>query len=524
MKRLLPLLLLLTACTSGAAPIGHAPPTDARPDGVVRIGITRPATVDPGNAYEPMSDLVTRTLCDPLILADPKTGALTPSLVQTWVVSDSGQRLVLRLKRGLRFSDGSALTADDVAFSLSRIASADYAGAVADRLSTIDGYAEVHGDTETDSDADRRRLRGVRVLDQQSLEITLTSRQAGFLQLLTSPLVSPVSQAAAERDPASFARQPICSGPFALEKSYLPGDSVIALRPVRRGYPDRIEFHVVADPAAAQRAGKVDLAAAGPSDTANVERSPGPLVDFLSFPTATGPLFDRPAVRRALALALDRQALVDTVYPGTRVPATGFLPPTALPTFHADACADLPVRGSVSRARQLLAGVDLSDVRVKYVVNADGRNVALAKAVAAQWKAAFGLTATVVALPYKDFLAQPGTDVSRFSWATSYPDADGSLFPLFSTDRIGRDNVSHYSSPTFDRALTRLAREATDDADRQLAYRDAEQVLCTDLPMVPLTFSLARFLVAPSLGTTSVYVDRTTGLPQVRDLYARSTP
>ena len=540
---LLAAALLAAGCTAtDAGPLRPAA-EGAVPGGVLRVGITAPGSLDPGNDYEPMGDLVLRAMCDPLIAADPVTGELEPALLQSWVVSDSGQRLVLRLRKDLRFSDGSPLTSDDLAFSLSRVASADFASAAAEQLSAIDGYAEVHGDKEADDDVDRRRLKGLRALDAQSLEITLSTRQGDFLRLLTSRLVTPVPRRSANA--SSFARQPVCSGPYALEKPYTPGDSVIRL--VRsssytgsdttlsrggRGYVDALEFRVYADAAAAaagQRRGEVHVAAAQPTDTRGVQSGPGPLVEFVGLPTATEPVFDKAVVRRALARALDREALVAAVFPRTRVPATGFLPPTTLPVFREEGCGEALVT-DVARARAELAAasVDLSGVQVPLYVNNDGRNLQLARAVAAQWKAALGLTAVPKPMPYDAFLAL-GTSAKgfdgpfRFSWATPYADPDGSLYPLFASDRIGRDNVARFSDQRVDETLTREAREADDEGDREAGYRRVEQLLCQAMPMVPLTFSLSRYLVAPSVASAApTPVDRTSGQFLVREAYLRS--
>jgi len=535
---LLVVALLLTGCTTQSVPFQPAA-AGAVVGGMLRIGITTPGSLDPGNDYEPMGDLVLRSMCDPLIAADPVTGELKPGLVQSWVVSDSGQRLVVRLRKGLRFSDGSSLTSDDVVSSLNRLASAEFASAVASKLEDVEGYPFVHGDAETDKDEDRRSLYGVRALDQQSVEITLALRKGDFLRLLTSRLLSPVPRGS----PDSLGRQPICSGPYALEKPYAAGDPVIRLARVpgykpadstlsRRGegYPDRLEFHVFATAAraaVAQRQGRVDVAAAEASDTAGVQSGPGALVDYVGFPTALAPVFDKPPVRRALALALDRVALAAAVFPRTRVAATGFLPPTTLPVFTPAGCSSLPVRGDAAEARRLV-GQQLAGLRVPFYVNEDGRNVALARAVAAQWKRVLGLDLVVRPMEFDSFLAkgtsQKGFDGPfRFSWATSYADPDGALYPLFSSERIGRDNASRYSNPDFDRTVGRQAREATDAGDRQLEYRAAEQILCQDVPMVPLTFSVSRYLVSARVATaTTTFVDRTSGQLLVRELYLRS--
>ena len=537
--------LVLSGCTSTAVAPAPRPVEGAKTGGLLRVAITTPGSLDPGNDYEPMGDLVLRTMCDPLIAADPVTGKLRSALVQSWVVSDSGQRVVLRLRKGLRFSDGSRLTADDVSYSLSRVASADFASAAAAQLELIDGYPQAHGDVQTDSDVDRRRLKGVRALDEQSVEITLGIRQGDFLRVLTSRLVSPTPRTKASADSSAFAHRPVCSGPYSLDAPYRAGDRTIRVSRVAgyhgvdttltrfgAGYADRIEFHIYPDAraaAAAQRAGEVDIAAAAPTDRRDVQSGPGSQVEYLGFPTSTAPLFDKPAVRRALALALDRRALVGQVFPGTRVPATGFLPPTTLPVFRRDACQTLPIDGDVPQARALLAqqGVDLRGLRAPFYVNTDGHNLQLARAVAAQWKSALGFVAVVTPSDFEGYLAR-GTSPKgfdgpfRFSWSTPYPDPDGSLYPLFSTERIGRDNFSRYSNPAVDQALVRQARESENASDRQLEYRRVEQLLCKDLPMVPLTFSLSRYLVSSAVGSAApTYLDRTSGQPLLRELYLK---
>lgn len=533
--------LLLAGCTGTSGDAGRPPADGATSGGVLRVGITAPGSIDPGNDYEPMGDLVLRAMCDPLIGVDAVSGELRPALVQSWVVSDSGQRLVLRLRKGATFSDGTPVTADDVAFTLSRIASAEFASASAAQLELIDGYPEVHGDTETEDDTERRKLRGVKVLDELSVDITLAARQGDFLRLLTSRLTTPVPRDRVTRNSTTFARQPVCSGPYALEKPYRAGDTTIRLRRVSdyrpadstltrggAGYADQLDFRIypsAAEAARAQRAGQVDIAAASPTDRSKVQTGPGALVEYVGFPSSTTPVFDKQVVRRALALALDREALVRQVFPGTRVPATGFLPPTTAPVFQPGACGDLPVRGDLPAAKTLLAGRDLRGLKVPFYVNTDGRNVQLAQAVAAQWKAALGITAVVTPLKFDAYVrratsAQGFNGPFRFSWATPYADPDGALYPLFSSERVGRDNFSRYSNAGLDRTLVRQAREAEDAADRLLEYRAAEQTLCRELPMLPLTFSLSRYLVSDRVqSAVNTYVDRSSGQPLLRELY-----
>lgn len=536
-RSLIALVLLTSACTGVKAAPFPAPPAQISRGGVLRVAITPPGSVDPGNDYEPAGDLVIRTMCDSLLTTDPRNGSVRPGLAESWVVAADGAKLVLRLREGLRFSDGSPLTSSDVAYSLSRVASADYASTAADRLSLISGFGKVHGDEETDSDTDRRRLSGISASDQRTVEINLDREYADFLRVLTSRLTAPVSQRAAEADPRGFARSPVCVGPYRLAEPFAPGATSLRLLRSKAyvpadsgltgggtGFLDEIRFQVYPDAlaiAAAVRRGEVDLAPARAADTTGVQSGPGPDVEYVGLPTGTAP-FDRADVRRALALALSRTEVVRRLFPRTRVAATGFLPPT---TGAAQTCDALPPDGDVPAGVELLrkAGVDLRGRSVPLYFNDDARNADLAAEIARQWREATGLVAKPTPLAYDAFLAKGRAADGfggpfRFSWAAG--DLDGYLTPLFTGDAIGRDNFSKLNDPALDEALRRRAWRAIDQADRSLAYRRIADLVCARMPMIPLTTSLRRYAVAPGIASASGgFVDASTGQPLLREIY-----
>jgi ABC-type oligopeptide transport system substrate-binding subunit len=245
------------------------------------------------------------------------------------------------------------------------------------------------------------------------------------------------------------------------------------------------------------------------------------MLEYVGLPTRTAP-FDNVDVRRALALALSREELVRRVFPTTRLPATGFLPPT---TGAARTCDALPPAGNVGAAIALLtkAGVDLHGVRVQLAFNAEFRNREIVTEVARQWKQALGLVATPTAVPPADYLTHSNTSsgattLFRFSWEA--PDVDGYLTPLYTTDAIGRNNVGGFSDPTLDDALDRRAWRAVDAADRALAYRRIADQVCRQMPMIPLTTSLRRYVVGPGVASAAGrFVDGSTGQPLLRELY-----
>jgi ABC-type transport system substrate-binding protein len=531
--------LLATACTGVQASSFRAPAADAHRGGVLRVGITAPGSVDPGNDYEPAGDLVIRTMCDTLVTTDPRDGTLRPSLAESWIVADGGAKVILRLRDDLRFSDGSPLTSADVAYSLSRVASAEFASVGADRLRLIAGFDQVHGDVATDNDSERRRLAGVGTPDKRTVEISLTRDYADFVRVLATRLTAPVSRRAAEADPRAFSRAPVCVGPYRLAEPFLPGASSLRLVRSRSyvpadtgltgggtSYADEIRFQVFPSEAAvasAAVAGAVDVGAARPTDIRDVQSGPGPEIEYVGLPADTAP-FDKPEVRRALGLALSRTELVRRVFPATRVPATGFLPAT---TGAAKSCDGLPADGDPAAAAALLkkAGVDLRGAPLPIFFNNEFRNAALVREVARQWREALGVQATPAPLAYAAFLARGHATrgfrgAFRFSWTAD--DTDGFITPLFSSAAVGRDNLSRFSDPDLDDALKRRAWKATDQADRALAYRRIADLICAQMPMIPLTTRLHRYVVSSRVTSASgSVVARSTGPPLLRELYLK---
>ncbi|MFP5308782.1 MAG: ABC transporter substrate-binding protein [Actinomycetes bacterium] len=275
-----------------AAPAPAAPAAEV--GGSLTVGIEPPASVDPGNAFDRASLLVASTLCDSLLGVDPDTGELVPGLAESWTVSDRGSVVTLKLRNGLTFPDGRALTSQDVVSSLSRAASADLAGLTADLLRPIDGWDEIRGQVEDADDLDRERLRGVRVLTERTVEISLREPNAEFLAVLAHPVAAPLSRVAVEAAPDAARTDPPCIGPYRLAEPFDPAATELVLERVEghhgtllgatnggAGYLDEIRLEVVAgafdapsDPAPAPTPSPTDAAAPAATATPTVPPAP----------------------------------------------------------------------------------------------------------------------------------------------------------------------------------------------------------------------------------------------------------
>jgi oligopeptide transport system substrate-binding protein len=521
-------VLLSVAVVAGSSmPIAaHAAPAP------LRVAIGAIGTVDPADAANPAETLVARTLCDSLLRVDPVTGELRAGLVRSWLVSDGGRRLTLRLRHGVRFSNGQRVTADDAAYALSRAASESFAGSQAALLEPVEGYDEIHGDRDATSSRHRRRLAGVTVVSEGSLEIALRRPDAEFLRVLAAPVAAPVPRRLATRAPEQFHDRPVCAGPYRLADAWHPGAPVITLHSM--GGRGAIEFHITGDRAAgvaAWRTGEVDVAAADAATTGDdVVAATGPHVEFVGVPS-TAP-FDQPRVRRALSRALDRTAIASA---GGRFPASRFLPPAAGPVTRrrsAACAAAVPAVGDAAAARADLdrVGVDLRGTALPLLYNDELGNRPVVEAVAKQWHDAFGLDVQLVAEPWNLMLrdltgAQPYAGAFRMGWTPPVTGPDAYLAPLFSSDgAIGTTNLARVTDSGFDRALTRDARRPASGRDRLLEYRRLEERLCRRLPLIPVTFSQPRWLVrggAVRVPAHGDVLDRATATPRLRELVMR---
>lgn len=530
--------LTLTACTDNKTkPTAAKGPTG----GTLRVGITEPGAVDPANAYEPSGTLVNSLLCEPLLHLDAETGELKPGLATTWIVSNGGRRITLRLRKA-KFSDGSQVTSDDVVASLSRAASEEFAGNTIGLLEPIDGWREISGAAESKVERDLRILRGVSSIDSLSLTINLAHRDADFLRVLAHPIAAPMPRSLIEGDDAdALSSQPVCAGPYKLAQQWTPGDPVIRL--VRndhyhgrtpshsnggKGYADSVEFHVGASPFALWQEGRVDVAAL-PADAAGgvapqdkAQRGSGH-IEFVGLPTSGNSPFADPSVRVAMSRALDRSAISPN-----REPARGFLPPAAGPSGRTDGCGDRaperPVRDET---------IDLSAIQLELSYNDEFANRSMAQTVADQWHAAFGMTVTLKPTPFDELASAANKPEGlktayRFGWLPQMPRPDAYLTPLFTSAGIGSSNIARFADPAVERALDRDARNAADEEERDLAYRAVEDRLCDLMPLIPVVAGVSRFAIRSSavgsaVGSTGEpTLDRTRGWPVLRELFVRT--
>ncbi|GAB6039462.1 ABC transporter substrate-binding protein [Endothiovibrio diazotrophicus] len=460
MMRLLPILLLLSLLTACAP----------SPDTALRFALSQgPVTLDPRFATDAASERINRLLYRRLVEFDDASRP-QPSLARWERLSPTDYRVTLQPGPARTFHDGTPLTADDVKATYDFVL--DPANGSPHRLALA-------------------HIERIERLDAERLRFHLSRPDPLFPALLVLGIV-PRALATAGHP---FNRQPMGSGPLALVD--WPDEGRLRLRRVEDG--QAIDFVTVKDPTVRVLKllrGEVDLLQNDlPPELADyldrdprvrLLRGPGANFTYLGFNLEDGDT-GRPLVRRAVAHAIDREAIVRHLLPGARL-AGALLPPehwAGHPDLHG-------VAYDPAEARRLLAQAGYGPgrpLRLEYKTSADPFRVRLA---------------TVI----QDQLARVGVEVKvrSFDWGAFYGDIKAGRFQLYSLSWVGLRtpdifryvfhsasvppagaNRGRFRSRAADRLIE--AAEAAPDLEAQAPlYRRLQADLAEELPYVPLWY------------------------------------
>jgi peptide/nickel transport system substrate-binding protein len=432
-----------------------------------------PVGLDPHVATSFATQLITSTVYEGLTAVDAGLHVV-PALAQSWTVSDDGRTYLFQLRPGAVFHNGRALTPADVVASVNRVRDPKTGSPYASRFTSVTSV-EQGGDS--------------------AVRFTLAQPSAPFLAQLASLVIVP-PEAVAE-----LARHPVGTGPFMFHE-WVP-DTFIALdrnpaywekgRPLLTG----LKFDIVPEAATRQIGLQSGTYSMVPSvDAATVTAFKGQtrvkvmktrdLAYSLIGLNASRPPFDKPEVREAVNLAVDRGQIVDAAYYGEAVPAGPLspaltdwaLPITDFPCYHSDP----------AQARKLLQDAGLQ-LPVKVTLNVLGslqQVVDVAQVVQAQMnKAGFDVTLNVQEQGrfIQDWRA--GNFQAFASLNSGGIDPDDYFGRTFATG--GATNVFKYSDPSLDKLLAD-ARASQDPTERKRLYDEAQRMLACRGPAVHLAY------------------------------------
>lgn len=482
-------------------------------EGMLRVAMGRPVHLDPAYARETSELAVVSQLFEPLCSYDFVNDTLVCRAAESFEMSDDARQLTFHL-RAATFHDGTAVRAIDFRRAWERMLNPKSASLTvhgtaphAYRLALIEGFDEIRSGATSS-------LAGVSCPDDRTLVVNLSRSYADFAYVLAHPALAPVPHAA-DDDPEAFDAFPQGNGAYALDGAWSPKRSVLSLAAYEgywAGEPaiSRVRFLAYDDLTEAYAdflSGSVDLCACPVDELEHAQRL-GVAEDGLTMGedgrllvdtqltcsylvcNCAQPPFDNADVRRALSLAIDRDALCRTVYRDLALPADDIVPPHVR-GYRAGAWADTafdPQRAADLAGMLYPDEEDRPTITCSYYSNG-GHEKALEFVV--QACAALGLEVELEELDFDELhehLAQGAFQLARVDVIADAPVMDSVLFPLFSSSCVGGTNYSGFSSAEVD-ALFEQARATVNVADRMAMLQEADDMVARELPVIPLTYA-----------------------------------
>lgn len=421
----------------------------------------------------------------------------------------------ITISPGWKFQDGEPVTAQSYVNAWNATAYGPKGWAGNGDFTGIEGYAALN---PASGKPTARTLSGARVLSATTIQVRLTHPDSQFPQELSLPGFLPLP-GAYFKDPAAWEAKPIGDGPFEVSGAWQPNKSLTMVRYAayqgRRPAADGITFEIYTSQAAAYtalQAGQVDITAIGPTTYAAAERDmpadvvayAAPAIDYLGFPLYNA-YFGNKLVREAISLAIDRATITRVLYAGLAVPASAILPP-AEDGAPLNVCAYCGYHPARARALLAQAGGWKGPLALWYPAGV-GYDQA-AQAIANDLSQNLDIKVTLEAVPAASWFASlAGHKVTNGiyigHWGAYFPSMQNTLASLFETTGAGYIE-SWYSTP----ALTKIINAgdgATSAAAAQADYRQAEQLIMADFPVVPLYDR--DYVYAHSSAVTNVIID-----------------
>ncbi len=474
-------------------------------------GVRDLTTLDPARITDAQGVLVAGWLFGGLVRLDAELQVVPDAA--TWTVSDDGLRYTFKLRDGLKFSDGTPVTTDDVVFSLTRAldpATGSTTGPF--YLSNIVGANDlIAGRTKT--------LDGVRAVDPQTILITIRQPSAFFLSQLTFPSGFIVSRKQVQANP-NWAEKPAGTGPFLLQEWMRGRGMILSPNPHYPGGPIQITelqvlfFEDSQTAFQAYRAGELDVmgsqqngvpAARIPQvrDLPDFRTASGFVVRYVGFNNTLKP-FNDVRVRQAFARSVDKQVLADKVLGRTVRPVDRILP-AGIPG------SEFPIQGlafNPEAAKKLLAeagypgGRGLGTLTLTYAQEGDNERVVTF--LQSQWKDSLGVNVTLQPLELAAFsdrlhattqTPEKGLQFYYSVWNADYADPQNFLSQQFHSGVS--NNNGHFSDADLDRLTEQADLLSGDYIKRMKLYNQAEQIAVTQVGWLPLFNPTLSVLVRP---------------------------
>lgn len=479
--------------------------------GILRRGVSGdPLTLDPHKILTAFES----TIMTDLYVALATTSAddkVIPGSAESWTISEDGLKYVFKMRKNLKWSDGTPLNSYDFLYSLRRQVDPKTASRTVEYFRPILNASEIYKGIEP-----VEKL-GVYAPDSETLIIKL-SYPAPYLMEILSIDGRPVPKHIIEKHGDNWIRPEniVVNGAFNLEE-WIPG-SYIKLKKNKNFYDEKNVklsnvFHIIVEDLNTGfrrfRAGEIDTIVLFPPEQLSFIKKkmpetlkiiPGLSTEFYIFNVKKKP-FDDSRVRLALSMAIDREILVEKVLKTGEVPAYSYIPPTmnGYSSRPSVGFANLSMIQRKEKAIKLLEEAGFNNenplvVPLRY--NTQDLQSRQAAAISAMWKT-IGVKTNLINTERKVLAsdrANSNFSVARYLRVAGNYDATAFMLPL--SKNLSSRNFMQYESEKFNELFLK-AWYTNNMTERNKKIYNAEEQALLDHPMIPLYFYSSRRLVKP---------------------------
>jgi len=468
--------LILLTCTARNREQGHV---------YYRLA-TNPTTLDPALVADVTGGLLAAKLFNGLVRLGPDL-EVVPDIAARWSVSEDGLTYAFELRKGVTFSNGREVKAEDFKYSFERVLSPETLSPVTWVFDHVAGARQF-------MEGRASEVEGIRAVGDHRLEIRLRRPFSPFLSLLTMTSAYVVPREAVEELGPDFSSRPVGTGPYVL-REWLPNRRLVLER--RADYfegaakVEGLVYRIIPEDltsVAEFEIGNLDVLNIPASEYARYRKSPkwrglvssieGINTYYLGM-NCERPPFDDPELRRAVSLAVDRKRILETIQEGRGRLAGGPVP---------DLLREWPAPGAYpydpQKAREIIAR--LHPGPVDFYITAEQEVVDMAEVIQSYLVKA-GLDVRIRQLEwsaFKEATSRGEADMFWLSWWADYADPENFLFPLFHSANAGPSgNRARYRDTRVD-ALIEAGQRSTSREGRDSNYRAAEELIARGAPWV----------------------------------------
>ncbi len=484
-------------------------PLAAKVQEVNLVNSEEPTTLDPQLCHETACTELVRSLYEGLLSTDGN-GEIVPAAAEKWSITPDGKKYTFALRKNLKWSDGSELTAHDFVYGFRRLVDPKVASENASNLENV-----VNG-TEINQGKMALHTLGVKALDNLTLEITLKKPSGYFLESLAVSAVVPLQKKNYEKYGASaftLTENFVGNGPFIL--SLRKSRDRIVFTPNKyywnkdKVYLSKVNYLIVGEAVAEYKmfeANQIHMTNSIPTEQIKGIREKYPnqlktfeeLASYYYIYNLRNPKLKNKSLRQALNIAIDRDVITKSLLNAGQIPAYDFIP-NKMKSYKQNKAywQEWPRDKQLSEARKLYAEAGYTKekpLKIQILFNTDEGHKKIATAIASMWKKSLGAEVEILNEEWKTMLDKRSTgqfEVLRMGGVANINDPYNFFENLISYKDI---NTAKFQNPEFDKYIEQAENEVNPEKRKALLHK-AGKIIVEEAPYSPIYYYVNNYLI-----------------------------